>query len=352
MRALSVLAVLVVTLSLGGAGADRPLPRPEFPQPQFQRDEWQNLNGRWQFDFDDGNVGLARDWAGGERRFSREITVPFCFESRLSGIGDTSFHPWVWYRRTFTVPPNWKGRRVLLRFGAVDYRAMVWVNGRLAGSHEGGHTPFAFDVTDLLNGGANAVTVRAEDPPTDRSIPRGKQYWEPKSRSIFYTRSSGIWQTVWLEGAGRSYLDSVTIKPEMSGAVRFEARVRRGEGDLEFHAAVRAGTEPVATGSGRVRGSVAVAGVAVADPRLWSPGSPNLYDVTFELRQGTTVVDRVSSVLRLPVSRSRARAGDAQRRADVPQDGARPGVLAGKRADAADRRGDPVRHPPDEGDGF
>lgn len=295
MRPIAVLALLAAALSLSAAGADRPVPRPEFPQPQFQRDHWVNLNGRWQFDFDDGDVGLKDDWAGGGRRLSREITVPFCFESRLSGIGDTSFHPWVWYRRTFTVPASWKDLRMLLRFGAVDYRAMVWVNGRLAGSHEGGHTPFAFDVTDLVNGGTNTVTVRAEDPPTDRSIPRGKQYWEPKSRSIFYTRSSGIWQTVWLEGVGRSYLERVTITPEMNGTVRFEARVARAQGDLELHAAVTAGGQPVATGSGPVRGPVAVAGVAIADPRVWSPGSPNLYDVTFELRQGTAVIDRVSS---------------------------------------------------------
>lgn len=294
MRPIAVLALLAA-LSLSAAGADNPVPRPEFPQPQFQRDQWVTLNGRWQFDFDDGDVGLKEDWAGGGRRLGREITVPFCFESRLSGIGDTSFHPWVWYRRTFTVPANWKDLRVLLKFGAVDYRAMVWVNGRLAGSHEGGHTPFAFDVTDLLNGATNTVTVRAEDPPTDRSIPRGKQYWEPKSRSIFYTRSSGIWQTVWLEGVGRSYLERVTITPEMNGTVRFEARVARAQGDLELHAAVTSGGQPVATGSGPVRGPVAVAGAAVSDPRVWSPGSPNLYDVTFELRQGTAVIDRVSS---------------------------------------------------------
>jgi beta-galactosidase/beta-glucuronidase len=295
MKPSGVLAMLVAILSLGGAFADEPVPRPEFPQPQFQREEWLNLNGRWQFEFDDANVGLAEDWARGTRRFGREITVPYCFESRLSGIGDTSFHPWVWYRRSFSVPAAWKGRRVLLKFGAVDYRAMVWVNGRLAGSHEGGHTPFSLDVTDLLKAGANSVAVRAEDPPTDRSIPRGKQYWEPKSRSIFYTRSSGIWQTVWLEGVGQSYLERVTISPEVNGTVRFDARIARGQGDLELHAAVRAGAQSVATGSGRVRGGVAVVAAAVADPTLWSPGSPTLYDVTLELWQGATVIDRVTS---------------------------------------------------------
>src|SRR5687767_7727055 len=114
------------------------VPRPEFPQPQFQRELWISLNGRWEFEFDDGNAGLDANWAGVSKPFTRSITVPFCPESRLSGIGDTGFHPWVWYRRSFSLPEQWKGKRVLLRFGAVDYTAMVWVNGKLAGTHEGG----------------------------------------------------------------------------------------------------------------------------------------------------------------------------------------------------------------------
>ncbi|RPJ78897.1 MAG: glycoside hydrolase family 2, partial [Acidobacteria bacterium] len=270
-------------------------PRPEYPQPQFQREQWLNLNGRWEFEFDDANAGIQEAWASADRKFSRTILVPFAFETKLSGIGDTSFHPYVWYRRTFTVPADWKDKRVLLHFGAVDYRAGVWVNGRTAGEHEGGSVPFSFDITPLLKTGANSLVVRAEDQPTDRYQPRGKQYWEPKSRSIFYTRSSGIWQTVWLEGVGQSYLERVTISPERNGTVRFDARIARGQGELELHASVRSGGQAVATGSGRVRGGVAIAGTAVADPRLWSPGSPTLYDVTLELRQGTAVVDRVTS---------------------------------------------------------
>lgn len=180
MRKLPVLFAAVASL------AAQDIPRPEYPQPQFQREKWLSLNGRWEFDFDDKNIGLQEDWASGKRKLTRTILVPFCFESKKSGIGDTSFHPWVWYRRSFTVPADWKGQRVLLHFGAVDYRAKVWVNGRVAGEHEGGNVPFRFDVTDFLGAGANVITVRAEDPPTDRYIPRGKQYWEPKSRSIFY----------------------------------------------------------------------------------------------------------------------------------------------------------------------
>lgn len=208
-------------------GAAQPIPRPEFPQPQFQREQWLNLNGPWEFEFDDGNRGSAEDWASGGKAFSRHITVPFCFESARSGIADTSFHPWAWYKRSVTIPGDWKGRRVLLHFGAVDYRAMVWVNGRFAGRHEGGNTPFQLDITELLKPGANGITVRAEDPPTDRYIPRGKQYWELKSASIFYTRTSGIWQTVWLEATGDSYLARVRITPAVDGTVRFDAAIAR-----------------------------------------------------------------------------------------------------------------------------
>jgi beta-galactosidase/beta-glucuronidase len=271
------------------------VPRAEYPRPQFQREAWTNLNGPWEFEFDDGNVGLDQGWASGSRAFSKKITVPFCFESPASGIGDRSFHPWVWYRRTVDVPAPWKGRRVLLNFGAVDYRAMVWVNGQLVGSHEGGNTPFTFDVTPLVKPGSNTLTVRAEDPPTDRSIPRGKQYWEPQSRSIFYTRTSGIWQTVWLEAAGDSYLESVRTAPQADGTVRFEGRIARPRPGLDLAVTVRWKNEVVASGAARALTDRVVVAAAVNEPRMWSPGSPNLYDVTLELTAGGKTVDRVSS---------------------------------------------------------
>lgn len=289
-----VRAILCAAAVLSLAAADQ-IPRPEYPRPQFQREQWLNLNGQWEFEFDDGNVGLKENWASGNRKLSRNITVPFCFESRLSGIGDTSFHPWAWYRRTFTVPDSWRGKRVLLNFGAVDYRAMVWVNGHYAGGHEGGSTPFSFDVTNFLKPGSNVVTVRVEDPPTDRSIPRGKQYWEPKSRGIFYTRTSGIWQTVWLEPVEETHLEHVRITPEIEGTVRFQGRIRAPQSGLEFHAIVRSGNRVVAAGMALAEASPAVVTAGVPNPRLWSPGSPNLYDVTLELRRGSAVLDRVNS---------------------------------------------------------
>jgi beta-galactosidase/beta-glucuronidase len=271
------------------------IPRPEYPQPQFQREMWLNLNGKWEFEFDDANAGLAQKWAGGGRKFSRTITVPFAFETKMSGIGDTSFHPWIWYRRSVDLPSSWKGKRVLLHFGAVDYRAMVWVNGQLAGQHEGGSVPFRFDITDLLAAGSNSITVRAEDPPTDRFIPRGKQYWQPKPQGIFYTRTSGIWQTVWLEAVGDSYLDKVRITPSMDGAVRFDAKIQRPKEGLSLHATVRFGNTVVTSGMVTPEGPRAALSLIVADPRPWDPGRPNLYDVTFELRDQERVLDRVQS---------------------------------------------------------
>jgi beta-galactosidase/beta-glucuronidase len=290
MRRLILTSFAALSLSLA-----QQMPRPEYPQPQFRREQWVNLNGTWEFEFDDANRGLSEDWAAGSKTFSRHIMIPFCFESKRSGIGDTSFHPWAWYRRSISIPNEWKGRRLLLNFGAVDYRAMVWLNGQFIGRHEGGNTPFRFDISRFLKSGSNTLTVRAEDPPTDRYIPRGKQYWEPKSASIFYTRTSGIWQTVWLEATGDSYLSNVRITPALDGAVRFDARIARPAPGLEFTATVKYSGDDIAQSSARSEGPRASGVAMVSDPKLWSPGRPQLYDVLFELRKGPVVLDRVSS---------------------------------------------------------
>jgi beta-galactosidase/beta-glucuronidase len=254
-----------------------------------------NLNGTWEFEFDDNDLGVDERWAASGRPFSRSILVPFCFESPLSGIGDHSFHPRAWYRRTFTVPETWAGRRLLLHFGAVDYKATVWVNGHFAGEHEGGHTPFQFDVTPLQKEDLNTIVVRIEDPPADRYLPRGKQHWAEKSASIFYTRTSGIWQTVWLEPVGESYLERVKVDATMDGAVSFDARIGRMQDDLQFFATVSYEGEVLATSMGAAMNSAAMASAVIRDARQWSPESPNLYDVTLELRREGEVLDRVQS---------------------------------------------------------
>ena len=293
---LDVMRTALLSLLLSLALQAQDVPRSEYPQPQFQREQWLSLNGRWEFEFDDSDLGLAQNWAAGTQKFSRTILAPYCFESKLGGIGDTSFHPQVWYRRSFTVPDAWKGKRVLLHFGAVDYQARVWLNGQAVGEHEGGNVPFRFDVTGYLKPGANTLVVRAWDPPQDRSIPRGKQYWEPKSRGIFYTRTSGIWQPVWIEAAGASYLERVKIDAGQDGLARFEARIARPQPDMEFHVTVRDPQRVVGSAMAPVAGHTARAAVEVTAPRLWSVENPNLYNVTFELRKGGTL-DQVQSYL-------------------------------------------------------
>ena len=173
------------------------------------------------------------------------------------------------------------GRRILLHFGAVDYKATVWVNGRFAGEHEGGHTPFRFEITSLLIAGTNSVTVRVEDPPSDRYLPRGKQHWEEKSESIFYTRTTGIWQTVWIEPVGSSYLEKVKVDATIDGTATFEARIARPEGDLQLAATVRWKGELIATSIAQVFGPQATVAMVIRDPHLWTPETPNLYELEY-----------------------------------------------------------------------
>lgn len=262
--------------------AAQTIPRPEYPQPQFERQDWQSLNGQWEFGYD----GKA---------FDKKIAVPFAVETKLSGIGDTEFHPEVWYRRAIQIPAAWKGKRVLLKFGAVDYIATVWVNGQQVAAHTGGSTPFAADITDALKSGANEIKVRAVDPPTDRFVPRGKQYWEPKSKGIFYTRTTGIWQPVWLEATGESYLHRVRITAGMDGTARFDARIGRPQKDLKFVAVISSNGETLSQAEASANDDRPSTSVVLNQPKLWGPGSPNLYDVEFRLLKGTLVVDKVKS---------------------------------------------------------
>ena len=180
--------------------------QPEHPRPQLQREHWISLNGTWDFAIDP----QAKLCLPTHVTFDRTITVPFAPETPASGVGDTSFYSAVWYRRSFDAPALGDGGHLLLHFGAVDYRASVWVNGAMMYEHEGGYTPFSVDITLALRAeGAQEVIVRAEDDPSDLEKPRGKQDWQLEPHSIWYPRTTGIWQEVWLEAVPRAYIDSV-----------------------------------------------------------------------------------------------------------------------------------------------
>ncbi|MFZ5351091.1 MAG: glycoside hydrolase family 2 protein [Bacillota bacterium] len=194
------------------------LPRPEYPRPQFERECWFNLNGQWGFSFDDDNIGIKDRWYK-KSNFNQAITVPFTYHSELSGVNDKDVHDIVWYSKNFDLPPTFGGKRVILHFGAVDYTADIWVNGEHLAMHEGGHTPFSVEITNVVKEKDNTIIVRAEDFCTDLELPRGKQYWKKSpdtiNHNIFYTRTTGIWQTVWLEGVAETYLKKVWITTDI-----------------------------------------------------------------------------------------------------------------------------------------
>jgi len=275
---------------------ERACPRPEYPRPQFARPHWLNLNGEWDFRIDDRNVGMAERWYSGKENFPQRILVPFSFESPKSGIGDRSFHSCVWYRRRFSIPQDWRARKILLHFGAVDYRATVWVNGIVVSTHEGGHTPFCCDITVALQPeGEQVIVVRAEDPPADRYIPRGKQYWREEPASIFYARTTGIWQTVWLEPVPFSYLEFARITPRIDGSVSFEVNIAEPEPFQYVTVTIEGGGRMLASSMSLADGPRAVIAAQVGDPKLWSPEEPFLYDVRLELHGSHGFIDGVQS---------------------------------------------------------
>ncbi|MBV9282643.1 MAG: glycoside hydrolase family 2 [Chloroflexi bacterium] len=287
-------------------------PRPEYPRPQFRRRRWVNLNGEWAFAFDDHDVGLSRGWQrtsarrllSGRHPFGRRITVPFCHQAPLSGVDDLSPHDVVWYARCFDTPAMDPAvERLLLHFGAVDYRATVWVNGAQVAQHEGGHTPFCADVTHALRARENILIVRAEDPWSDATIPRGKQASSERPAHIFYTRTTGIWQTVWLEPVGRRRIDSLRVTPDVEGGVaEVEVVVEGFDQDLALILVVEQHGERILQQRVSPRSRCGAWRLSLTDddggppPALWSPEHPNLYALHLELLDASgCILDAVDS---------------------------------------------------------
>ena len=189
------------------------IPRPEYPRPDFERTEWMNLNGEWGFELDDANTGEKEGWYI-DRVFSKKIIVPFSYQCEFSGINDKSMHENLWYRKEFSLPESMAGKRIMLNFGAVDYICKVWLNGSYIGFHKGGYTPFKMDVTEFINQDKNTLVIKVEDR-YECVQPRGKQYWKAEPDRCWYTATSGIWQTVWLEVVGDNFIDKVRMTPDI-----------------------------------------------------------------------------------------------------------------------------------------
>ncbi|NLG51375.1 MAG: beta-galactosidase [Chloroflexi bacterium] len=270
-------------------------PRPEYPRPQCTRPDWLNLNGKWEFAFDPNLSGIGRGLAHADR-LADEIIVPFCPESSLSGIGDVDFHPGVWYRREIDVPAAWEGRRVLLHFGAVDHDATVWVNGQQAATHIGGYTPFSCDITPLLARGGNVVTVFAQDDNRSPLTATGKQSPQYASYGCVYTRTTGIWQTVWLEAVPQTYIGGLRLTPDLEGGrLIVEATVSGSptRGTLKARATLEG--QPVGEAQNAFVGQQARLVLPLREVQTWAPGHPTLYDLELTLEAQNGSRDQVGS---------------------------------------------------------
>lgn len=258
---------------------------PEYPRPIMERDRWQNLNGLW--DYAILPVGQQEP-----QTFDGKILVPFAVESSLSGVQkELGKGKELWYRRTFTIPSDWKSKNIILHFGAVDWKAEVYLNNIKIGTHTGGYTPFSFDITPFLTSGNQKLLVKVWDPTSDNSIPRGKQVTNPNG--IWYTPVSGIWQTVWLEPVNNKHIVGVTPIADIDNHnLKVKVCTKNTESSDIVEVKLKDNNKVIASAKG-------VAGqtldIAIPNAKLWSPESPFLYDLDVAIIERGKPVDKVSS---------------------------------------------------------
>lgn len=251
------------------------IPRPEHPNPQSERKNWANLNGEWDFEFDFGNSKFESGILEKDN-WDNKILVPFCPESKLSGIEYTDFIPAVWYRKNINITAEELEGKVILHFGAVDYEAKIYVNGKRAGTHKGGYASFSIDITGFLTVGENTVIVNAVDDLRDPLVPRGKQSEELKSHGCDYTRTTGIWQTVWLEFVPVSYIKSFRLYPDADNGTLGINAVLEGKG--EFTATAYYEGREVGSFAKKAAGQVS-GEIKLSETHLWEVGCGRLYDL-------------------------------------------------------------------------
>ncbi|GGG06906.1 beta-glucuronidase [Paenibacillus albidus] len=275
-----------------------------YPRPQFVREEWLDLNGEWDFSFDDENAGETERWHSNFPA-GQQIKVPFTYETKASGIGVEEFHPRVWYRKRLAIPQEAAGKRAILHFQGVDYKAKCWVNGTFAGEHEGGYAAFSFDITPyLVYGGENNLVLEVEDSQSCTQ-PRGKQRWVHDNFECFYVQTTGIWKSVWIEYVNEVRIDAVKMTPDIDRhMIRFDFQLTGVEGRdglmLETLITLK-GQKIQQLGLSADRSWITVEVNLFHEASgpwkrcLWSPQNPNLFDVEFVLCQNGEQVDRVHS---------------------------------------------------------
>lgn len=279
------------------------IPRPEHPRPDFVRDTFYNLNGTWDFMFDDQDIGLLNGWYRPGHQFENNIVVPFCYQSSASGFGPTDeIHPVMWYHRSFSIPTEMQGRNILLRFGAIDYEATVYINGQAVGNHKGGYTPFSLDITPFLAEGENDLCVRVVDRPDPIQL-RGKQNWNRGLMGCWYTPCSGIWQTVYLEAVSDLYVEYIHITPDIDQGLAYAEVVFNRKPDENTHITVCAkfGEQVICEICSSVvnRNAMLTLNMKTNDSpspvALWSVLCPNLYDVQVTVTRNDSMVDNVAT---------------------------------------------------------
>lgn len=268
------------------------IPRPEYPRPRLVRDcTWINLNGIWEFEKDAVNSGMDRALFDPKAPFSQKILVPFVPESKLSGIEDVDFMLAVWYRRTFTLPAH--SGRILLHFGAVDYRTVVWVNGKRIGDHRGGYVPFSFDITDVAVTGENTIVVYAFDDTRNDLVPSGKQSDRYFNHGCSYTRSTGIWQTVWVELVPSTYIVNTKLTPDVDNrTLHCQIKLSGSANKLPMTARVLKDGEEVFSKTVVCNNTSALFDMVWPDDKelkLWDVGAPELYDLELTVGEDKAV---------------------------------------------------------------
>ena len=259
--------------------------RQEHPKPQFRRESWLNLNGEWQFEIDHGQSGRDRKLYEDNIPLSGKINVPFCPQSKLSGVEYKDFMRAVWYKRTVDLTEEQVSGKVVLHFGAVDYEAFVYINGKFCGSHKGGYVSFKMDITDYVQAGTNTICLCAEDDERNRLIPRGKQSEEFASHGCDYTRTTGIWQTVWLEFLPVTHIEKVKYLVDAEAGTLTVIADLLGAGELKVSASFEG--KDCGSVSAVSAGGQAILTLTPTEKHLWELGKGGLYDLTLTYGKDT-----------------------------------------------------------------
>lgn len=281
--------------------------RTEYPRPQMVRNDWMNLNGEWAFTFDDENLGLSEGWFKSDQIFDQTIQVPYVYQSELSGLDNQDNHEIVWYQKKVTFPQTYKGKELILHFGAVDYISDVFINGQKVGNHRGGHTSFSFNITPFLIDESATITLRVFDPRKEESIPRGKQTWEDSPHSIWYTNSTGIWQSVWIEAVSKEHIASLRFSPDIDkGQLNCKTVFSQPLDKNELEYIIYFKGEQILKSSFEVSSSSHNVTFDLHQGTIfrtshhnngwhWTPEDPNLFDIDIRLMKNQNILDEVSS---------------------------------------------------------